>query len=107
MFAKSGWDVTGHIDLNPLNLIIVFGLVFFNFVLSKFIGDDEETENGYAVHELKRICCRTSFYMYWRINHSNVKIQKPLDDICSTCFKFNLYYRWWVKKKKKTEEDTE
>jgi hypothetical protein len=38
MFAKSGWDVTGHIDLNPLNLMTLLIGVFFNLKLFKYIN---------------------------------------------------------------------
>merc|ERR1712032_880433 len=55
-------------------------------------GDGSDTGNGYPVHEPKRICSRTNFYMYWRNHHSNVVVRKPSKDICGVCFKYNTFY---------------
>jgi len=78
----------------------LFSFFFSTFVLSKYIGDSDDTG-----HEPKRICSRTNFYLYSRKHHSKVVLRKPSKDICGICFKYNLYYRQRVQEKKKEEEE--
>ena len=53
--------------------------------------------------EPTHICCRKTFYNYWKEHHPKLIVRKPSRDICSICYKFNASYRKKAKKKRRKE----
>ena len=53
----------------------------------------DEAENEDQQQQTVQIYSWTSFYNYWKKNHSNMIVRKPSNDICATCYKYHMWQK--------------